>query len=80
RASTLRMTTPAAIAGLPALTVPLLSVPVASVPGATGAPTGDAPVGVCLVGAPGTDAALVRLGRMLAGEDVGVVTAPATPR
>ncbi len=53
RAATLRMTAPAAIAGLPAVSVPLLRVD-------------GAPVGVCLVSRAGTDIALVRLARRLA--------------
>jgi amidase len=57
RAATLRMTTPAAVAGLPALSVPLLTVP---------SLLGAAPVGVCVVSRRGTDIALVRLGRRLA--------------
>lgn len=56
RQATLRMTTPAAVGGLPAVSVPLLSV--ASV-------LGPAPVGVCLVARAGTDIALVRLARRL---------------
>lgn len=56
RQATLRMTTPAAVAGLPALSVPLLTVP---------SHLGPAPVGVCLVSRPGTDIALVRLARRL---------------
>lgn len=56
RRATLRMTTPAAVAGLPALSVPLLTVPSA---------LGPAPVGVCLVARAGTDIALVRLARAL---------------
>ncbi|GAB3302127.1 AtzH-like domain-containing protein [Pseudoclavibacter terrae] len=59
RTATLRMTTPAAVAGLPALSVPLLRVPAA-----TGGR--EAPVGVCLVSRAGSDLALVRLGRRLA--------------
>ena len=51
------MTTPAAIGGLPAVSVPLLTVP---------SLLGPAPVGVCLVSRPGTDIALVRLARRLA--------------
>ncbi|PPF45929.1 DUF3225 domain-containing protein [Pseudoclavibacter sp. AY1F1] len=66
RTATLRMTTPAAVAGLPALSAPLLRVPTAM-----GAPT--APVGVCLVARAGSDMALVRLGRQLAS------TAASTP-
>ncbi|MFJ6651669.1 AtzH-like domain-containing protein [Microbacterium sp. NPDC091313] len=57
RTATMRMTTPAAVAGLPSLSVPLLSVPSAA---------GPAPLGVCLTAASGTDIALVRLGRRLA--------------
>lgn len=57
RQATLRMTTPAAIAGLPAISVPLLTASSA---------LGAAPVGVCLVSRPGTDIALVRLARRLA--------------
>ncbi|WP_244243676.1 AtzH-like domain-containing protein [Cellulomonas shaoxiangyii] len=57
RAATLRLTAPAAVGRLPALSVPLLTVP---------SPLGPAPVGVCLVGAPRTDLALVALGRRLA--------------
>ncbi|MFG6475586.1 AtzH-like domain-containing protein [Microbacterium sp. P06] len=57
RAATLRMTVPAAVAGLPAVSVPLLTV---------ASPLGDAPVGVCLVSRAGTDIALVRLARRLA--------------
>lgn len=56
RQATLRMTTPAAIAGLPAVSVPLLTVP---------SELGPAPVGVCLVSRAGTDIALVRLARRL---------------
>ncbi len=57
RQATLRMTTPAAVAGLPAISVPLLTVP---------SSLGPAPVGVCLVSRAGTDIALVRLARRLA--------------
>jgi amidase len=57
RQATLRMTTPAAIGGLPALSAPLLTVRSAQ---------GPAPVGVCLVSRSGTDIALVRLARRLA--------------
>ncbi|MCT9819369.1 DUF3225 domain-containing protein [Microbacterium sp. W1N] len=56
RQATLRMTTPAAVAGLPAVSVPLLRVD---------AGLGPAPVGVCLIGPAGTDIALVRLARRL---------------
>ena len=52
RTATLRMTTPAAIAGLPSLSAPLLRV-------------GPAPVGACLTSRSGTDIALVRLARRL---------------
>jgi Asp-tRNA(Asn)/Glu-tRNA(Gln) amidotransferase A subunit family amidase len=57
RQATLRMTTPAAIGGLPALSAPLLTVP---------SRQGPAAVGVCLVSRSGTDIALVRLARRLA--------------
>jgi amidase len=57
RQATLRMTTPAAIGGLPAISVPLLTVP---------SRLGPAPVGVCLVSRAGTDIALVRLAQRLA--------------
>lgn len=58
RQATLRMTAPAAVAGLPAVSVPLLSAPSA---------LGPAPIGVCLVSRAGTDIALVRLARRLRG-------------
>ncbi len=64
RAATLRMTTLAGVGGLPALSAPFLTVD---------SPLGSAPVGVCLLGAPGTDLALVRRARALA------TTAEATP-
>jgi Asp-tRNA(Asn)/Glu-tRNA(Gln) amidotransferase A subunit family amidase len=64
RAATLRMTSLAAVAGLPAVSVPLLTVPT---------PVGPAPVGVTLVSPAGTDIALVRLARRLAA------LLPATP-
>ena len=57
RADTLRMTTPAAVAGLPSLSAPLLTVL---------SQLGPAPVGVCVTARPGTDIALVRLARRLA--------------
>ncbi|MGW9114266.1 AtzH-like domain-containing protein [Microbacterium sp. NPDC055683] len=57
RTATLRMTTPAAVAGAPAVSAPLLTVP---------SSLGPAPVGVCLVSRPGTDIALVRLARRVA--------------
>ena len=57
RRETLRMTTPAAIGGLPSISIPLLTVPSA---------LGPAPVGVCLIAPAGTDIALVRLARRLA--------------
>ena len=53
RQATLRLTTPAAVAGLPALSVPLLTV---------ASSLGAAPVGVCLIARAGTDIALVRQG------------------
>ncbi|ALJ22196.1 AtzH-like domain-containing protein [Microbacterium sp. No. 7] len=56
RHATLRMSTPAAAAGLPAVSVPLLTV---------ASSLGPAPVGVCLVSRAGTDIALVRLARAL---------------
>lgn len=57
RRETLRMTTPAAIAGCPAISIPLLTVP---------SQLGPAPVGICLISRAGTDIALVRLARRLA--------------
>ncbi|WP_327148107.1 amidase family protein [Nocardia sp. NBC_01329] len=48
RARTLRLTCPASIAGLPAVTVPLRS-------------RDGMPVGLCLLGAPGSDRSLIRL-------------------
>ncbi|GAA3636485.1 hypothetical protein GCM10022200_19790 [Microbacterium awajiense] len=57
RQATLRMTTPAAVGGLPALSVPLLTVE---------SQLGPAPVGVCLIGRSGADISLVRAGRRLA--------------
>ncbi|SFR89141.1 Asp-tRNAAsn/Glu-tRNAGln amidotransferase A subunit [Microbacterium sp. cf046] len=57
RVATLRMTTPAAIAGLPSLSAPMLTVR---------SHLGDAPVGVCVTSRSGTDVALVRLARRLA--------------
>jgi Asp-tRNA(Asn)/Glu-tRNA(Gln) amidotransferase A subunit family amidase len=57
RRETLRMTTPAAIGGLPSISIPLFTVPSA---------LGPAPVGLCLIGPAGTDIALVRLARRLA--------------
>lgn len=56
RRDTLRMTTPAAVAGLPAISVPLLTVP---------SPLGPAPAGLGLISRAGTDLALVRLARRL---------------
>lgn len=52
RRATLRMTTPAAIAGLPAIAAPLLT--------AADADGVDGPVGVGLISRAGTDIALVR--------------------
>ncbi|WJL94090.1 DUF3225 domain-containing protein [Microbacterium sp. ET2] len=60
RTATLRMTTPAAVAGLPSLSAPLLH----AISATEGAAT--APVGVCVTSRPGTDIALVRLARRLA--------------
>jgi amidase len=57
RQATLRMTAPAAVAGLPAVSIPLLTVR---------SQLGPAPVGICVVGRAGTDIALVRLARRLA--------------
>lgn len=57
RQATLRMTAPAAVGGVPAISVPLLTVP---------SQLGPAPVGVCFVSRPGTDVALVRFARRLA--------------
>lgn len=57
RIATLRMTAPAAIAGLPSLSTPLLTVR---------SHLGPAPVGVCVTSRSGTDIALVRLARRLA--------------
>lgn len=57
RQATLRVTSPASVAGLPAASVPLLTVDSA---------LGPAPVGVTLLSRPGTDIALVRLARRLA--------------
>lgn len=56
RQATMRLTTPASIAGLPSVTAPLLTV---------ASRLGPAPVGVSLIGRPGSDAALVRLARRL---------------
>lgn len=56
RHATLRMTTPAAVAGVPALSMPLLTVR---------SPLGLGPVGVCLLSPAGTDIALVRRARRL---------------
>ncbi|WP_129336186.1 AtzH-like domain-containing protein [Cellulomonas endophytica] len=67
RAATLRTTALAGVAGLPALSVPALVVP---------SPLGPAPVGVCLVGAAGTDLALVRRARLLVA---GAATAGPLP-
>jgi amidase len=57
RTATLRMTTPAAVAGLPALSVPLLTLQ---------SQLGPAPVGVSLVSRADSDIALVRTARRLA--------------
>jgi len=65
RASLLAMTTPVSASGLPALSAPLLALDQQT--GPDGPDAGPAPVGVCLVGPRGSDAALVALGRRLAG-------------
>lgn len=69
RQNTLRLTTPAAVGGLPALSVPLLRVatpPPADAPSSRGSRTPrPAPVGVSVISRAGTDIALVRLGRAL---------------
>ncbi|MFL0411653.1 AtzH-like domain-containing protein [Microbacterium paludicola] len=57
RTATLRLTTPVAVAGIPAVSAPLLTIP---------SRLGPAPVGVCLASRAGTDIALVRLARQLA--------------
>lgn len=57
RQATLRMTTPAAVAGVPSVSIPLLTVP---------SQLGPAPVGLCLISRAGTDVALVRLARRIA--------------
>ncbi|MFJ4220415.1 AtzH-like domain-containing protein [Curtobacterium luteum] len=54
RAATLRMTAVAGVAGAPAVSAPVLTV-------------AGAPVGVCLVGAPGSDLALLDLAARLVG-------------
>ncbi|WP_231882033.1 AtzH-like domain-containing protein [Microbacterium aurantiacum] len=69
RAATLRLTPPAAVGGLPALSAPLLRVPSA---------TGVAPVGVSVVSRENTDIALVRLARRLA--PLGATAAPRSPQ
>jgi amidase len=72
RVATLRMTTPAAAAGLPSLSAPLLTVRSHLGTGSSGAPPEipalltRAPVGVCVTSRSGTDIALVRLARRLA--------------
>lgn len=57
RTATLRMTTPVAVAGAPALSIPLITVP---------SQLGPAPVGVCVASRAETDIALVRQGLQLA--------------
>lgn len=57
RAATLRLTTPAAVGGLPSISLPLLTVP---------GPRGPAPLGIALIARAGSDLALVRLARRLA--------------
>ncbi|MFV0435756.1 MAG: AtzH-like domain-containing protein [Leucobacter sp.] len=69
RQATLRMTAPASVAGLPAVSAPLLTVP---------SKLGPAPVGVCLVSRAGTDIALVRTARRLA-EIAGPARLAASP-
>ncbi|NHI16135.1 AtzH-like domain-containing protein [Microbacterium excoecariae] len=59
RAATLGMTTPVAIAGIPAVSIPLLTV---------ASQLGPAPVGVCVASRAETDIALVRLARQIADE------------
>jgi Asp-tRNA(Asn)/Glu-tRNA(Gln) amidotransferase A subunit family amidase len=54
RTATLRITTPVAIAGIPAVSAPLLTITTRR---------GTAPVGVCFTSRTGTDTALVRLAR-----------------
>lgn len=54
RTATLRMTTPVAIAGIPAVSAPILNIATR---------WGMAPVGVCFASRTGTDTALVRLAR-----------------
>ena len=68
RGATLRMTTPAAAAGLPSLSAPLLTVRshLGSFGGSARSPRARAPVGVCVTSRSGTDIALVRLARRLA--------------
>lgn len=69
RQNTLRLTTPAAVGGLPALSLPLLRVAAqATAPSAR--PPRPAPVGVSLISRAGTDIALVRLGRALHGHSI----------
>ncbi|WP_221584954.1 AtzH-like domain-containing protein [Microbacterium sp. G2-8] len=62
RTATLRMTTPVAVAGIPALSIPLLTTP---------SQLGPAPVGICVASRAETDIALVRLGRELAASVEG---------
>lgn len=69
RQNTLRLTTPAAVGGLPALSIPLLRV--ASGTSATHAsPARPGPVGVSVLSRAGTDIALVRLGRALHAQTI----------
>lgn len=72
RAATLRMTSLAAIGGVPALSAPFLTVP---------SPLGPAPVGVCFVGPVERDLDLVRRARAIgAASAAGSVTGSAVPR
>ena len=66
RAAALRITTPAAIGGLPAISAPLLTVT---------SNLGPAPVGVTLISREGTDIALVRLARRLAEHTASIARA-----
>ncbi|MGZ0712125.1 AtzH-like domain-containing protein (plasmid) [Coraliomargarita sp. W4R53] len=67
RTATLRMTTPAAVGGLPAISVPLLTV---------ASDLGAAPVGVSLISREGTDLALVRMAqRVVTGLEAAAVAA-----
>ncbi len=71
RTRTLRLTTPAALAGLPAVSAPLLRVP---------SPLGEAPLGLSLVARAGADIALVRFARALADALAPASAASTAPR